>query len=627
MSPNRTIGINIFEFRQITKLYISMIRTIVLVIILSVSLSMNLYSKEKKTVKALPEHATVFFKGAEVTHSVATTLARGDNEIWVRGLSPNIDQNSIRISTTGGVLVSSFTFTVDYLSKQSAPAANVKQWQDSLAVCNEGLKVINDNLQTVNEVIQLLNKNKDISRNEKAVVADIIQLTDYYKTKMTELLKEKRDNEKKKTTLSETIWRLQAQIDQETGKNLKSENVLKLQLMSPAAINSTVKIIYYTDNASWTPYYDINVSGTDKPIKIVSKAKVRQTTGNDWSKVKLTLSTSAPSAGKSAPLFSTWFLDYLQAAPPIGITSMLQGRVAGVTAQNSLSYEMADAKDMKIRGKNAPSPSADPLVIVNGVPMEGQKLSDIDASMIKNVEVLKGGASTASLYGSAAANGVVLVTLKSDMDDFVIRDENQLNMSYNIDLPYSLEGNGKDESINLQTYDVSAEFKYYCAPKLDPETYVVAEISDWEKLGLLSGKANITFDGTYVGEASINASSTHEKLALTLGTDKRVTVKRERLSQFSSKKTFGSDIKQEFVYKLTVRNNQNKAVKMVLKDQYPISTQKDINVEQLKETTIPTFNNEEVGVLSWEFELNPGESKEFKNAYSVKYPKNKPINL
>lgn len=603
-----------------------MIRTILLAIILSVSLSTNLYSKEKKTVKALPEHATVFFKGAEVTHSLATTLTRGDNEIWVRGLSPNIDQNSIRISTTGGVLVSSFTFTVDYLSEQSTPSTSVKKWQDSLSVCNEELRVINDNLQTVNEVIQLLNKNKDISKNEKVVVADIIQLTDYYKTKTTELLKEKRDNEKKKTTLSETIWRLQSQIDQETGKNSKSENVLKLQLMSPAAINSSVKIIYYTDNASWTPYYDINVSGTDKPIKIVSKAKVRQTTGNDWSKVKLTLSTSAPSSGKSAPLFSTWFLDYLQAAPPVGIASMLQGRVAGVTAQNSLSYDMAEAKDMKIRGAGSVSQSADPLVVVDGVPMDGQKLSDIDASMIKNVEVLKD-ASVTSLYGSRASNGVVLVTLKSDMDDFVVRDENQLNMTYNIDLPYTLEGNGKDESINLQTYDVSAEFKYYCAPKLDPETYVVAEISDWEKLGLLSGKANITFDGTYVGEASINASSTHEKLALTLGTDKRVTVKRERLSQFSSKKTFGSDIKQEYVYKLTVRNNQNKAVKMVLKDQYPISTQKDINVEQLKETTTPTFNNEEVGVLSWEFELKPGESKEFKNAYSVKYPKNKPINL
>jgi len=598
-----------------------MVRSIFLTAFLGILCSINIYAQDKKTIKSTPQQATIFFKGAELTHSFTTSLTRGDNEIWVQGLGPNVDQNSIRVSTTGGVLVSSFTFTVDYLAKPSSPSVTVKKWQDSLSVCQDELRAIQDNLETIEEVLDLLKENKDISGNEKATVTDLIQMTDYYKAKSTELLKERRVGEKKKKTLDETVYRLQSQINQEVGKGTKTENFLKLQLMSPSTLTSTVKIVYYTNNASWTPYYDINVKTTDNPIQFTSKAKVRQTTGIDWSKVKLTLSTAAPSRGKTAPLFSTWFLDYMRAAP-VAVYADQMEMAAVPMAQNSLSYRRSE----KAMAGGAAMVPTEPVLIVNGTVMPGSKLSDIDASMIKSVNELKG-KDAAAIYGSQASAGAIVVTLKSSMDDYVVRDENQMNMTYNIDIPYSMQGNGKEENITLQTFDVPAEFKYYCAPKLDTETFVVAEISDWEKLGLLSGKANLTYDGTYVGETTINASSTQEKFSLTLGTDKRVTVKRELLTQFSSKKTFGNDIKQEFAYKITVRNNQSKTISMVVKDQYPISTQKNINVELSKETTAPTFNNEDVGVLSWEFELKPGETREFRNAYSVKYPKNETINL
>jgi uncharacterized protein (TIGR02231 family) len=201
-------------------------------------------------------------------------------------------------------------------------------------------------------------------------------------------------------------------------------------------------------------------------------------------------------------------------------------------------------------------------------------------------------------------------------------------MVYNIDMPYTIPGNGKEQTIDLQTKETSAEYKYYCAPKLDTETYLLAEISDWQKLNLLSGKANITYDGTYVGETFLDARSTHEKLTLTLGTDKRVPVKREKMQDYSSTKFLGNDTKQVFTYKLTVKNNQNKPVKMVLKDQYPISTQKNIEVELLTKDTTPwTANKEDVGVITWKEELKAGETKVYQISYSVKYPKGTRLNL
>jgi hypothetical protein len=64
---------------------------------------------------------------------------------------------------------------------------------------------------------------------------------------------------------------------------------------------------------------------------------------------------------------------------------------------------------------------------------------------------------------------------------------------------------------------------------------------------------------------------------------------------------------------------------MLLKDQYPLSTLKEIEVE-LTETGGATANND-IGVLTWKLELAPGESRKIRFAYSVKYPKERTVNL
>jgi len=63
----------------------------------------------------------------------------------------------------------------------------------------------------------------------------------------------------------------------------------------------------------------------------------------------------------------------------------------------------------------------------------------------------------------------------------------------------------------------------------------------------------------------------------------------------------------------------------MVKDQYPISQDKDVVVELL-ESSAATDNNE-TGVLTWKLKLVPGEVKKLKVSYSVKYPKDKKLNL
>jgi uncharacterized protein affecting Mg2+/Co2+ transport len=90
-------------------------------------------------------------------------------------------------------------------------------------------------------------------------------------------------------------------------------------------------------------------------------------------------------------------------------------------------------------------------------------------------------------------------------------------------------------------------------------------------------------------------------------------------------KFLGSNKKQTFTYEITIRNNKKEKIQMELKDQYPLSTNKDIEVELLQHDGASV--SEETGILSWKLELAPGEVKKYRISYSVKYPKDKMINL
>ena len=607
-------------------------KTKLLAIILLICSSHYGFAQDKKTIKSKLNDATVFFQGAELTHTSSYSLVKGENEIYIEGLSPNIDKNSLKIKTTNGVIVSAYEFSVDFLSETKSLSTVARKLQDSVDYYQKKLEQVNTDINITTNLIQLLQKgtDKNVAGSEKGLgIDELVKTMDYYKTKSAELQTTQVANNKKKSECDIAIARLNKQLNQESLKNNKTSGILKLNLSSPLANTCNFIISYYTAAANWIPYYDINIESTDKPIKIVAKSKVRQTTGLDWEKVNLTLSTASPSNGKIAPLFNAWFLENYRSQARVSADMAMQNSYSYAKGFSDLNIEVPEAsmltEDIKIRGSSSVAES--PLYIVDGIAVDEDYVQSLDPNAIKDMNVLKDASSTA-IYGSRAANGVVVVTLKSSMDDFITQKENELNMIYNIDMPYTIPGNGKEQTIDLQTKETTAEYKYYCAPKLDTETYLLAEISDWEKLNLLSGKANITYDGTYVGETFMDARSTHKILTLTLGTDKRVPVKREKMQDYSSTRFLGNDTKQVFTYKLTVKNNQNKSVKMVLKDQYPISTQKNIEVELLTKDTTPwTANKEDIGVITWEEELKAGETKVYQISYSVKYPKGTRLNL
>jgi TonB-dependent starch-binding outer membrane protein SusC len=97
----------------------------------------------------------------------------------------------------------------------------------------------------------------------------------------------------------------------------------------------------------------------------------------------------------------------LKALPVISLTQAIQGRVPGVSVTNNSSP--GSDPIIRIRGIGSISLNPNPLFVIDGVPAGG--LNNIDPKDIESLEVLKD-ASAASIYGSRAANGVVLITTK-----------------------------------------------------------------------------------------------------------------------------------------------------------------------------------------------------------------------
>ena len=606
--------------------------TLLLSLVFSLNFS-GFANDEKKTVPSLLKSVTVYRNGAEMQHTAAASLKQGNNDLVIDGISNKIDINSLQIGNDGKIAILSMEFSTDYL-KTAVKSINIKRLEDSLEIINKELGKIQVILKTDNELLDLLKANKEIRGTQTGLsVAELTKMMDYYKIKTLELQNEMSLQREKEKRLNDVADKIKSQVAEEEQKNTKTVGKILLQLNCPAAGNFIFTISYITPTAYWNPYYDLRVENTSKPINLSYKAKLVQTSGIDWKQIKLSLSTSTPNQNGNAPILNSWFLHYILPVAsnnnnPLSnsIGTALQGKVAGVQLDEVVvvGYGSKKKTGIEIRGVGSIQ-AASPMYVVNGELMSEQefKNKNIQPGSIAKMDVLKDAAAT-SHYGSRADNGVIVITLKDNLGDYVSVNDKELNVMFDIDLPYDVSSNGKEQSVTLKEISVPVLYKHYAVPRLDKEVYLLGEVADWEALNLLAGEANIIFEGTHVGKSYIDPNTTLDTLNLTLGKDKRIVVKKEKMVDFSSVKFLGSNKKQTFTYEITVKNNKKEKVQMLLKDQYPLSTNKDIEVELLESSGASI--NSDLGVLNWTLELAPGETKKFKTCYSIKYPKDRVIN-
>jgi uncharacterized protein (TIGR02231 family) len=209
------------------------------------------------------------------------------------------------------------------------------------------------------------------------------------------------------------------------------------------------------------------------------------------------------------------------------------------------------------------------------------------------------------------------------MAGFVSTVQTSLNTEFDISLPYSVSSSSKPTVVDIRNYEVKAEYSYSVVPKLDMDAFLIAKAIGWEEFSLLPGEANIFFEGTFVGNSFIDPNNIKDTLALSLGRDKRIVVKREKLKDLTSRNVIGTTRKENYTWEISLRNTKTEAIRIHIEDQVPVS--QNTQIEVAVTDTGGSNYNKQTGKLSWDIEMKPSEVRKVVFKFEVKYPKDKQV--
>ena len=207
------------------------------------------------------------------------------------------------------------------------------------------------------------------------------------------------------------------------------------------------------------------------------------------------------------------------------------------------------------------------------------------------------------------------------LSEYTEVSQTALNTEFTISLPYTVHSSGVPTVVDVAMHQLAAEYTYYVTPKLDTDAFLVARLGGWEELSLLPGEANVFMDGSFVGKTFINPDNVADSLSVSLGRDKRIVVKYDKVKDLTSRRLIGSSQREAFAFDIRVRNTRDQAITLVIEDQIPVSRNGQIEVSLTEGGG--GRHESATGRLEWHINMKPGEQKTMHYRYEIKYPKDK----
>ncbi len=519
--------------------------------------------QNEKSVDSKITNVTVFLNKAQVTREIKTRLEAGKTNLVITSLTSQLDPQSIQVSGKGSFVILGISHEQNYLNEFNIPKG-LKSLKDSVESLQKQLMLEQSQKEILNKEEQMLLSNQKIGgTTQNLTVAELKAMADFYRSRLGDIVSSRMRQDDKIKKINEHMVKLNNQINNQNELYGRNTSEIVVSISAEAATSVDLEVNYVVANAGWYPIYDLRAINTKSPVQLSYKANVFQSTGEEWKNVKLKLSTANPNQSGLKPELSAWFLDFYQ---PI-------------------------AYGLESRRYKSAAPARAPL-------MEKE-----DAKMSMD-------AMTAPTAESVA--------------DYVSTIQTTLNTEFDISLPYSVLSAGKPTVVDIRNYEMKSDYTYSVAPKLDNDAFLLARATGWEEFNLLPGEANIFFEGTFVGKSFIDPNNIKDTLSVSLGRDKRIVVKREKLKDLTSHNFIGSTKKESYAYEISVRNTKAENIKIILEDQVPVSQNTQIEVSLQDLGGAKFIKN--TGKLVWELELKPSETRKIVYKFEVKYPKDKQIN-
>lgn len=604
-------------------------------------------SKVKKVV--------VFLSGAQVTRTAMVNVNAGTSTLVFENISPGVDVQSIQVHAGGEFTILSVKHEMNYLNEQ-AKQKHVEDLRAQQKALRDKIALKTSYLSIYQEEASMLTKNQVITgQNASLDVIKLKQALDFQTERLTDLKKKEQAVNDEIEQLNTELLKYNQQIaDILKGSSTATSNIL-VTVSSKSALQTEFTLNYVVHNASWFPTYDIRAKNVNSPISISYKANVSQQSGEDWKNIKLTLSTGNPTVSGNKPVLNPYYLNFGMyykpqdgsvtrvsgkltggddGQPIVGATVKVKGTSIGTVTDVNGNYSLqlpANAQALSfayIGYATQTLPVTSELMNASLAPTQSQ-LNEVVVTgyATQRKRDVTGAVAVVNMDGyentSAGLQGRVSGLTVSTIPIGVNQSENQTNIEFNIDNPYTVPSDGKQYTVEINQLDLDASYEYAVAPKLSTDVFLTAKLTNWNKYNFLSGEANLFFEGTFIGKSLINTNATADTLSLSLGADKNIVVTRTPVKELTEKQSLSSNKKETKDWMIEVKNRKNQPVNLLVEDQVPVSQNSSIDVET-QEISGGQLDKQ-TGKVSWSFALKPLDDKKVELKYLVKYPKNQTV--
>jgi uncharacterized protein (TIGR02231 family) len=524
-----------------------------------ITLCLPVFGQVEKTVDSKITEVTVFLNRAQVTRVAKTRISDGKTLLLFEGLTSQLDQQSIQVSGKGKFTILGISHQQNYGKEFSSP--RTKLLRDSIEIVQQQILIEQSQKEILSKEEQMLLSNQKIGgTNQNLTAAELKAMADFYRARLSDIIAQRFRQDNKIKKLNEHLQRLQLQLKEVNDLYARHTSTIIVSVSAATETQAEFELNYVVANAGWIPVYDLRATDAKSPVQLSYKANVFQATGEEWKNVKLTLSTANPTLGGVKPELSPLYVDIV--AP---IDQMKKYRMGAVH-------------------RSAPSEAAQDELI------ESKPEADVDAELV-------------SAYTTTI--------------------QTSLNTEFAISLPYTVNSSNKPTLVDIASHSLNADYLYSVVPKLDQDAFLMARITGWEELSLLPGEANVFFEGTFIAKSFIDPENIRDTLSVSLGRDKRIVVKREKIKDFSSRKAIGTNQKESYGFTITVRNAKAENIRIIIEDQVPVSQNSQVEIT-LVDLGGAQYHKD-YGKLKWDLAIKPQETKKVEYKFEVKYPKDKRI--
>lgn len=606
-------------------------------------------------VKTTIDHVVVYQQGAQIERIAEVDLGSGLSTIIFEGLHTAIDPAQLRLTGSGPfqVLSISHRYHTDTLSG----AGSAEERNRLLLERNELQKQINQ-LNTQNIIFdreeQLLLNNQGFTVKDSGVDLErLIRASEFFRERFQAIQTGRLDLQKEIALKQAQIETLDVKTNALPALRIETSLEVVVNIDSENETKGKLLLSYWMNNAGWNPSYNARVSDITEPLNLEYQALVYQTTGEAWEDVGLSIATGTPSKNRSKPQLQPWSLDGATAAnnSTTAANAWLKAKPYNPNVKQ-IRGQLYDSNGQPLIGANVIVGGNRAITDINGfyslsVPVGASTIQYTSAGHVVETLAVSDPVMNVSLTSSQMLETVQIAHIESDEREALFsprakrREEFNPNAAmtftpvtvehsptqtrFDVSARYDIPTDGKQHAVRVLEHQLPVDYLYQCTPKLDPQVYLTALFTDWEELDLINGRMHIYFEDDYVGESQLRLDFAQDTLAISLGPDPSIQVRRKRTMREDRSSLISG--KREFLraYAFTVTNRKNAAIHIQVDDQLPIANNEDIEINKLKLDGAEV--DKTTGHVLWDLEISPGTEERWNFRYEVKSPKDLYVQL